>query len=102
MPCSVSIAFLVPLAVVLLQLHTLAVEKLKVNSCTWIMLPFDVSLSDVPGQRTYAHTHTLVHRPFCHLKANEHSRPPTATAETVRLFMGLDRLVAWNPLGTFF
>lgn len=56
------------------------------------MLPFDVLFSDVPAKnvRINAHTHSDSQKgPFCHLKAKEQDRPPTATAETVRLLLAL-------------
>lgn len=52
------------------------------------------SLSDVPAKDVLTHTLTHLHTdsqkgPFCHLKAKEQDRPPTATAETVRLLWAL-------------
>lgn len=70
------------------------------------MLPFDVFFLRRPcKKRTYPRTHTHTDSqkgPFCHLKAKELDRPPTATAETVRLLLALTAYSGLECIGFSF
>lgn len=58
-----------------------------------------------PCKRGYVSTHTHTDSqkgPFCHLKAKEQDRPPTATAETVRLLWALTAYSGLECIGFSF